>query len=235
MNSLVACRRLVARTKPGRQRFQLRQTRPESSGSPKASTQPTPNAPNPSSPIKYAKTSAGSGDPEGLSAAGGGSTGFSMRGPVTWPALGLVAVAAASAVAYYKIERERRLENAMGKIVSSELGWSPNPELLARRQYVRTKWGWFPKEDAFGGGECPRGYSLSLCVPLVLCVTSYRELRGRQTVLHLIQLTRNLTLQSGEACSRRPLVPGRSRWQSGYEQEFRREVDASVLRLRKVS
>ena len=179
MNSLVACRRLVARTKPGRQRFQLRQTRPESSGSPKASTQPTPKAPNnPSSPIKYAKTSAGSGDPEGLSAAGGGSTGFSMRGPVTWPALGLVAVAAASAVAYYKIERERRLENAMGKIVSSELGWSPNPELLARRQYVRTKWGWFPKEDAFGGGECPRGYSLSLCVPLVLCVTSYRELRG---------------------------------------------------------
>jgi len=72
---------------------------------------------------------------------------------VTWPALGLVAVVAASAVAYYKIERERRLENAMGKIVSSESGWSPNPELLARRQYVKTKWGWFPKEDAFGGGE----------------------------------------------------------------------------------
>jgi protein SCO1/2 len=41
------------------------------------------------------------------------------RGPVSWPALGLVAVAAASAVAYYKIERERRLENAMGKIVST--------------------------------------------------------------------------------------------------------------------
>jgi len=31
----------------------------------------------------------------------------------------LVAVAAASAVAYYQIERERRLENAMGKIVST--------------------------------------------------------------------------------------------------------------------
>jgi hypothetical protein len=40
-----------------------------------------------------------------------------MRGPVTWPALGLVAIVAGSAVAYYKIERERRLENAMGKIV----------------------------------------------------------------------------------------------------------------------
>lgn len=37
---------------------------------------------------------------------------------MTWPALGLVAIAAGSAVAYYRIERERRLENAMGKIVS---------------------------------------------------------------------------------------------------------------------
>ena len=69
-----------------------------------------------SSAKKYAKTTAGSGDPEGLG--GGGASAFSMRGPVTWPALGLVAVAAASAVSYYKIERERRLENAMGKIVS---------------------------------------------------------------------------------------------------------------------
>lgn len=45
--------------------------------------------------------------------------------------------------------------------MSSESGWSPNPELLARRQYVRTKWGWFPKEDAFGGGE----FLLSLTTP----------------------------------------------------------------------
>ena len=67
-----------------------------------------------SSAKKYAKTTAGTGDPEGL----GGASAFSMRGPVTWPALGLVAVVAASAVSYYKIERERRLENAMGKIVS---------------------------------------------------------------------------------------------------------------------
>lgn len=37
---------------------------------------------------------------------------------MTWPALGLVAIVAGSAVAYYRIERERRLENAMGKIVS---------------------------------------------------------------------------------------------------------------------
>lgn len=86
-----------------------------------SSTQPPPptssNAAAAASSIKYAKTSAGTGDPEGTGSAGVMST----RGPVTWPALGLVAVAAASAVAYYKIERERRLENAMGKIVSS---WS---------------------------------------------------------------------------------------------------------------
>mmetsp|Transcript_16620 Transcript_16620/g.33660 ORF Transcript_16620/g.33660 Transcript_16620/m.33660 type:complete len:328 (-) Transcript_16620:1434-2417(-) len=66
--------------------------------------------------VKYAKTTAGTGNPEGLGAA---EEGVVTRGPVTWPALGLVAVVAASAVAYYKIERERRLENAMGKIVST--------------------------------------------------------------------------------------------------------------------
>ncbi len=68
-----------------------------------------------SSSIKYSKTSAGTGDPAGLGAT---NTNFSTRGPVTWPALGLVSVVAACAVAYYNIERERRLENAMGKIVS---------------------------------------------------------------------------------------------------------------------
>jgi len=82
-----------------------------------SSSPPPPAASNSgaaaSSAVKYAKTTAGTGDPEGT-----GTTGFSTRGPVTWPALGLVAIAAASAVSYYKIERERRLENAMGKIVS---------------------------------------------------------------------------------------------------------------------
>ena len=72
--------------------------------------------PPPTTSLKNAKTSAGTGDPDGLG--GDAQSGFSMRGPVTWPALGLIAVAAASAVSYYKIERERRLENAMGKIVS---------------------------------------------------------------------------------------------------------------------
>lgn len=72
--------------------------------------------------LKYAKTRAGTGNPDRLeTGVEGGAAGMSMipRGPVSWPALGLVAVAAASAVAYYKIERERRLEQAMGKIVST--------------------------------------------------------------------------------------------------------------------
>ena len=63
------------------------------------------------------------------------------RGPVSWAGLGLAALLAATAVGYYKIERERRLENAMGKIVSSESGWSPNPELFAPRKYVVCSFG----------------------------------------------------------------------------------------------
>ncbi len=71
--------------------------------------------------LRYAKTRAGTGNPDGVEkGVDGGAAGMSMipRGPVSWPALGLVAVVAASAVSYYKIERERRMEEAMGKIVS---------------------------------------------------------------------------------------------------------------------
>ena len=96
---------------------------PANSAKPQA-TPPPPAAPAPSKEgIKYAKTSAGTGAPDGA-AGGGGGAAFSTRGPVTWPALGLVAIAAGSAVAYYRIERERRLENAMGKIVSDNLSAS---------------------------------------------------------------------------------------------------------------
>lgn len=73
------------------------------------------------------------------------------RGPVSWPSLFMVGIAAASVVAYYNIERERRLETAMGRVVSSESdGWSPNPEVMAPRKFELTKWGWFPKDDGFG-------------------------------------------------------------------------------------
>ena len=87
------------------------------------------------------------------------------RGPVSWASLGLVAVAAATAVGYYQIERERRLENAMGKIVSSESGWSPNPEYFAKRVFKKTKYGWFPVEDAFGGGTCLHVHAMYVHVP----------------------------------------------------------------------
>jgi hypothetical protein len=54
-------------------------------------------------------------------------------------------------VAYYNIERERRLESAMGRVVSSESeGWTPNPDTMAPRKFKLTKWGWFPEDDGFG-------------------------------------------------------------------------------------
>mmetsp|Transcript_32619 Transcript_32619/g.37360 ORF Transcript_32619/g.37360 Transcript_32619/m.37360 type:complete len:235 (-) Transcript_32619:959-1663(-) len=73
------------------------------------------------------------------------------RGPVSWPSLFLVGIAAASIVAYYNIERERRLESAMGRVVSSESdGWTPNPDSMAPRKFKLTPWGWFPEDDGFG-------------------------------------------------------------------------------------
>ena len=97
-------------------RQQCRHSRPAVLLSGRRSNSSSTPPPPPTTSLKNAKTSAGTGDPDGLG--GDAQSGFSMRGPVTWPALGLVAVAAASAMSYYKIERERRLENAMGKIVS---------------------------------------------------------------------------------------------------------------------
>lgn len=111
----------------------------------------------PASPagIKHAKTSAGTGRVPDA-----GEEFSRNRGPVSWAAFGLVAVASASAVGYFQVERERRLERAMGKVVSSRYRtgegddeWSPNPEFLAKRKWKLTKFGWFPEEDAFGGGE----------------------------------------------------------------------------------
>mmetsp|Transcript_2086 Transcript_2086/g.5017 ORF Transcript_2086/g.5017 Transcript_2086/m.5017 type:complete len:312 (+) Transcript_2086:262-1197(+) len=60
-----------------------------------------------------AKTRAGSGK------VSTGTPFIKNRGPVSWPSLLLVGIAAASVVAYYNIERERRLESAMGRVVST--------------------------------------------------------------------------------------------------------------------
>ncbi|GFH47998.1 hypothetical protein CTEN210_04474 [Chaetoceros tenuissimus] len=129
---------------------------------------------------KYAKTTAGSGS------SGESNTTSSMipRGPVSWTALGLVTVAAASAVSYYQIERERRLEQALGKIVSSESGWSPNPEFFAKRKFVHTKSGWFPVEDAFGGAGKPAiGGEWSL-VDLEGNLVTNKQFEGKWTLLY---------------------------------------------------
>ena len=83
----------------------------------------------------------------------------SKRGPVSWPLLGLAAVAAATGVSYYTIERERRLEKAMGTVVSSESGsdnstrWSPG-DGWAPRKFKLTQWGWFPEDHANTIREC---------------------------------------------------------------------------------
>jgi hypothetical protein len=100
------------------------------------SEKPPPSTPPSGTPkfnLKNIKTTAGTGRPVDVS-----DEDFARhRGPVSWAALFLVAVASATAVGYYKIERERRLERAMGKVVSStyrngteDEGWSPNPEFL---------------------------------------------------------------------------------------------------------
>jgi len=77
----------------------------------------TASTPPPNPKFKSTKTRAGTGHMDGMQ--GKGAMSMIPRGPVSWAGLGLVAVAAASAVSYYQIERERRLEQAMGKIVST--------------------------------------------------------------------------------------------------------------------
>ena len=75
------------------------------------------------------------------------------KGPVSWPLLGFAAVAAATGVSYYSIERERRFEKAMGTVVSSEsksnnndtFTWSPGRG-WAPVKFKLTEWGWFPEE-----------------------------------------------------------------------------------------
>jgi hypothetical protein len=113
------------------------------------SSKPPPPPPQKLSVAAAAKTAAGSGKGPGFTAA---TTPYIKdRGPVSWPSLFLVGIAAASLVAYYNIERERRLESAMGRVVSSESGgWTPNPDTMAPRKFKLTKWGWFPEDDGFG-------------------------------------------------------------------------------------
>jgi len=85
----------------------------------KSQSTPAPAPPQPQTQnlqnIKNAKTRAGTG----MSDAEEASMSMIPRGPVSWSSLGLVTVVAVGLVSYYQIERERRLEEAMGKIVST--------------------------------------------------------------------------------------------------------------------
>jgi hypothetical protein len=119
-----------------------------------AAVPPPPGAAAAAVPFKVQASTAGTGH------IGESVPGFYARTkdrtPVSWTSLFVVGVVAASAVTYYRIERERRLERAMGKVVSSESdgsGWTPRPDFLAKRKFVPTKWGWFPVEDGFGARE----------------------------------------------------------------------------------
>jgi len=112
-----------------------------------------------------AKTRAGSGK------VASGTPYIKDRGPVSWPSLFMVGIAAASVVAYYNIERERRLESAMGRVVSSESdGWSPNPGVMAPRKFKLTPWGYFPEDDGFGPCKWQRMclISISRLIPSIL-------------------------------------------------------------------
>jgi len=76
------------------------------------------------------------------------------RGPVSWTMFGIVGVAAAAAVSYYSIERERRMEEALGKIVTSESeGWTPDSNNWKPLKYEWNGRGWYPEETSFGPSE----------------------------------------------------------------------------------
>jgi hypothetical protein len=125
------------------------------SAPPRQPLPPTPRVPPPLASRKTVPPPTGAAAAKthgiGTGKAADGLTYIKDRGPVSWTSLFLVGIAAASCVAYYNVERERRLETAMGRVVSSESdGWTPNPGIMAPRKFKLTPWGWFPEDDGFG-------------------------------------------------------------------------------------
>lgn len=127
---------------------------------------PPPKQPTPPPPLSGPTGSKTQGIGTGKATAG---SYIKDRGPVSWPSLFLVGISAASIVAYYNIERERRLESAMGRVVSSESdGWTPNPDVMAPRKFKLTPWGWFPEDDGFGpckSGTAPAHHDNNITPP----------------------------------------------------------------------
>jgi hypothetical protein len=150
LSSRVACRRLLS---DGGNPLRRKKTAPSPSA-----IRASPSTPATNIPLSKPLTGVAAAKTQG---AGTGKMGpgfyIKDRGPVSWASLFLVGVAAASIVAYYNIERERRLETAMGRVVSSESGgWTPNPDTMAPRKFKLTPWGWFPEDDGFGACKLGR-------------------------------------------------------------------------------
>mmetsp|Transcript_26396 Transcript_26396/g.30675 ORF Transcript_26396/g.30675 Transcript_26396/m.30675 type:complete len:324 (+) Transcript_26396:102-1073(+) len=109
-----------------------------------------------------------------------------LRAPVTsLAAFGLAGVVLATIAGYYHLDRERKLETAMGKLVAGDSGgWSPNPEYFAKREFKKTKFGWFPVEDAFGGAGKPAiGGDWSL-IDLNGNLVTNKSFEGKWTLLY---------------------------------------------------
>jgi len=113
--------------------------------------------------------------------------GHTTRGPVSWTNLGAVAVVSAAAVAYFKIQRERRLEEAVGKIVTSEsAGWTPDRENYAPRKFKLLPDGkWMPEEDHWGGtGKPAIGGPWTLIDSIDRKLVSEKSFAGKYTILY---------------------------------------------------
>jgi len=172
------------------------------------------------------------------------------RGPVSWPSLFLVGIAATSIVAYYNIERERRLESAMGRVVSSESeGWTPNPDSMAPRKFKLTPWGWFPEDDGFGPCKKERETmtatttSFSFVFLCVICSFQYSS----SVVLfasilqcfilfncHAHSFSSNIfhfysVITSWQTSNRWPLVINRSGWKISYKRIISREMVVALF------
>mmetsp|Transcript_7906 Transcript_7906/g.22813 ORF Transcript_7906/g.22813 Transcript_7906/m.22813 type:complete len:305 (-) Transcript_7906:54-968(-) len=109
--------RLLLTSPPARRVFSAKPPTP-----PPAAATPPPAAaaaaPAQKPPIKLTGPAAAQTQGIGTGKAAAG-TYIKDRGPVSWPSLLMVGIVSACMVGYYNIERERRLESAMGRVVST--------------------------------------------------------------------------------------------------------------------
>jgi hypothetical protein len=95
------------------------------------------------------------------------------RGPVSWTQLFVVSVLAGFGIIQFNIERERRLEEHIGKIVSSESdGWSPDSSMFSKRKFVKTERGWWPVDNPRDGTSFVRKNHFYSTMYVVSCFFS---------------------------------------------------------------